>query len=75
MPSIAVNAKAVALGDMSRFFVRTVKNSLKLMRYQEAAGLVENGLFAFEGFVRSNSGLLIPSGADSPVKFLTQAAS
>jgi HK97 family phage major capsid protein len=75
MPSIAVNAKCVALGDFSRFFVRTVKNTLKLMRYQEAAGLAENGLFAFEGFMRSNSGLLVPSGADSPIKYLTQAAS
>jgi HK97 family phage major capsid protein len=75
MPSIAVNAKAVALGDMSRFFVRTVKNTLKLMKYSEAAGLAEYGLFAFEGFMRSNSGLMVPSGADSPVKYLTQAAS
>jgi HK97 family phage major capsid protein len=74
MPSIAVNAKSAAIGDMSRFFVRTVKNSLKLMKYSETPGLVDNGLFAFEGFMRSNSGLLVPSGADSPIKFLTQAA-
>jgi HK97 family phage major capsid protein len=75
MPSIAVNQKSVAIGDMSRFFVRTVKNSLKLMKYSETPGLVDNGLFAFEGFMRSNSGLLVPSGADSPIKYLTQAAS
>jgi HK97 family phage major capsid protein len=75
MPSIAVNAKGVALGDFSRFFVRTVKNSLKLMKYSETPGLVDNGLFAFEGFCRANSGLLVPSGADSPIQYLTQAAS
>jgi HK97 family phage major capsid protein len=75
VPSVAASSKSVLLGDFSRFFVRTVKNSLKLMRYQEAAGLAENGLFAFEGFVRANSGLLVASGADSPIKFLTQGAS
>jgi HK97 family phage major capsid protein len=75
VPSVAVNSKSVLLGDFSRFFVRTVKNSLKLMKYSETPGLVDNGLFAFEGFMRSNSGLLVPSGADSPIKFLTQAAS
>jgi HK97 family phage major capsid protein len=75
VPSVAVNSKSVLLGDFSRFFVRTVKNSLKLMKYNETPGLVDNGLFAFEGFMRSNSGLLVPSGADSPIKYLTQAAS
>jgi HK97 family phage major capsid protein len=74
MPAIAVNAKAVALGDFSRFFVRTVKNTLSLKRYSQSPGLAENGLVAFEGFVRSNAGLLVASGADSPVKYLTQAA-
>jgi HK97 family phage major capsid protein len=75
VPSVAVNSKSVLLGDFSRFFVRTVKNSLKLMKYSETPGLVDNGLFAFEGFCRANSGLLVPSGADSPIKYLTQAAS
>jgi HK97 family phage major capsid protein len=75
VPSVAVNSKSVLLGDFSRYFVRIVRNTLRLMKYSEAAGLAENGLFAFEGFVRSNSGLLVPSGADSPIKYLTQAAS
>jgi HK97 family phage major capsid protein len=75
MPNVAASANSVALGDMGRFFVRTVKNTLKIMRYQETPGLVEYGLYAYEGFVRSNSGLLVPSGADSPIKYLTQAAS
>jgi HK97 family phage major capsid protein len=75
VPSVAASSKSVLFGDFSRMFVRVVRGSLKLMRYQEAAGLAENGLFAFEGFVRSNSGLLVASGADSPIKYLTQAAS
>jgi HK97 family phage major capsid protein len=75
MPTVAANSKSVALGDMSKFFNRTVKNTLRLQSYTEAQGLAENGLLAFEGFVRSNSGLLVASGADSPVKFLTQATS
>jgi HK97 family phage major capsid protein len=75
VPSVSASSKSVLLGDFSRLFVRCVKDSLKLMRYQEAANLAENGLFAFEGFVRANSGLLVASGADSPIKFLTQAAS
>ena len=75
MPAIAVNAKSIAIGDFSRFFVRTVKNTLSLKRYSQSPGLAENGLVAFEGYVRSNAGLLVASGADSPVKYLTQAAS
>jgi HK97 family phage major capsid protein len=74
VPSVAVNSKSVLLGDFSRMFVRTVKSSLKLMKYSEAVGLAEAGLFAFEGFCRANSGLLVASGADSPIKFLTQAS-
>lgn len=74
-PNIAASSTSVALGAMDRFFVRTVKNTLRLQTYTQAPSLVEAGLFAFEGFVRSNSGLLVASGADSPVKYLTQAAS
>lgn len=74
-PNIAASSTSIALGDMSKFFVRTVKDTLRLQRYWETPGLLEYGLFAFEGFVRSNSGLLVASGADSPVKFLTQASS
>jgi HK97 family phage major capsid protein len=75
MPAIAASATSVALGDFSRLFVRVVKNSLKLQKYSQAPNLAEYGLFAFESFVRSNAGLLVVSGADSPIKYLTQASS
>ena len=66
--------KPVLLGDMSRFLVRTVKNSLKLQRFEQAQALAENGMVAFEAYLRSNSGLLLASGSDSPIKYLTLAA-
>jgi HK97 family phage major capsid protein len=72
MDSVSVAAgKPIALGDMSRFVVRTVKNSMTLKRYSQTPNLAENGLVGFEGFVRTNSGLLVASGTNSPVKYLT----
>jgi len=59
----------VIAGDLSYWLQRVVKNSLRVLKYQNAPGLVENGLFAFEGFIRANGGLL-QLGSSSPVQVL-----
>jgi HK97 family phage major capsid protein len=73
--NIGANNVPIACGDFSKLIVRTVKGSMALKRYEQSIGLAENGLVAFEGFIRSSAGLLVASGADSPIKFLTCAAS
>jgi HK97 family phage major capsid protein len=74
-PVLAANAAGVVIaGDMSYWFQRTVRNSLKLLRYQDAPNLAEFGTFGFQAFISTNGGLL-KAGANSPVKFITCAAS
>jgi hypothetical protein len=58
---------------MSDWFQRTVKNSLKLLRYQDAPNLAQFGNFGFQAFISTNGGLL-KAGAGSPVQFITCAA-
>jgi HK97 family phage major capsid protein len=76
LPSAAsLAAGTVVLGDFSMAVRRTVKNSMKLMRYVQADNLAENGLVAYEGFLRTSFGVLTNSNITSPpIKFLTQAA-
>jgi HK97 family phage major capsid protein len=78
MPSLS-NATAgaqgtVVVGDFSRAIRRVVKDSMKIQRYEQAPSLAENGLVAYEGFLRTSFGVLA-SSSDSPIKYLTQAAS
>jgi HK97 family phage major capsid protein len=74
-PVVAANAAGVVIaGDFSYWFQRTVKNSLRLLRYQDAPNLAEYGTFGFQAFMRTNGGLL-KAGSGSPVKFITCAAS
>jgi HK97 family phage major capsid protein len=76
-PSVAgvsANSIPIIAGDMSYWFQRVVKNSMTILRYQNAPGLVEQGNFAFEAFWRTNGGLLT-TGTQAPVKFITVAAS
>jgi len=63
--------KPIALGAMDRFLVRTVKGYPRLQRFEQAQALAENGMVAFEMYLRTNSGLLVASGSDSPVKYIT----
>jgi HK97 family phage major capsid protein len=73
--SVAANAVPVIALDMSRWFQRTVKRGMTLLKYKDAPGLIENGLSAVQAFWRTNGGLLLVSGSDSPAKFITCAAS
>jgi HK97 family phage major capsid protein len=65
----------VLFGDFSRFVVRTVKDSWGLIRAREAKGLAENNCMAFQMALRTNAGLLLQSGSDSPIKYLQNATS
>jgi hypothetical protein len=58
--------------DASRWIQRMVKGSMRLLVYEQAAGLVEMGLRGAQMFVRSNGGLLLISGSDSPAQYITQ---
>jgi HK97 family phage major capsid protein len=77
LPSAAANAAGtVVLGDFSRCVRRIIKGSMRLMRYTQADNLAENGLVAYEGFLRTSFGVLTSSNiTNPPIKFLTQAAS
>jgi HK97 family phage major capsid protein len=75
LANVGANAVPVIALDMSRWFQRTVKRGMTLLRYKDALGLAENGLSAVQGFWRTNGGLLLASGSDSPAKYITCAAS
>jgi len=74
MPSlanVATGNKAIVLGDFSRCLRRVVKDSFKIQRYSQTPSLAENGLIAFEGFVRTSFGVLASTSSSSPLKYLT----
>lgn len=71
MPSIGLNNKPIAFGAMDRFAVR--RGPLAVNRLWEK--YAEYGVVAFRAFSRANATLLIPSGGDSPIKVLQNAAS
>lgn len=75
LDSIGANKKCVVLGDFSRCIRRIVKNSMTMLRYQNAPGLAEYSLLAYQAFLRTSFGVLASSSSDSPIKYLTQAAS
>jgi len=76
LPNAALNAVGtVCVGDFSRCIRRVVKDSMKIQRYEQAPNLAENGLVAYEGFLRTSFGVLASTSSSSPIKFLTQAAS
>jgi HK97 family phage major capsid protein len=76
LPSVAASAVGtIVLGDFSHCIRRTVKNSLRLMRYTQADNLAENGLVAYEGFLRTGFGVLTSGNITAPpIKYLTQAS-
>jgi HK97 family phage major capsid protein len=73
--SVGANAVPVIALDMQRWFQRTVKNGMTLLKYTDAPGLAEYGLSAVQAFWRTNGGLLLASGSDSPAKYITCSAS
>jgi HK97 family phage major capsid protein len=73
-PASDTSKHPVIAGPLKYWFQRVVRNSLTLLRYNNAPGLVENGLFAFEGFIRANGGLL-QLGNSSPIQVLQCIAS
>ena len=75
LPNAAANAQGtVCFGDFSRAIRRTVKGSLRILRYEQTVSLAENGLVGFQGFLRTSFGILSSPSSDSPIKFLTQHA-
>ena len=75
MPSlsnVATGNKPIVLGDFSRCVRRIVKDSMKIQKYEQTATLAENGLIAYEGFLRTSFGVLTSSNIVSPpIKHLT----
>jgi HK97 family phage major capsid protein len=74
LAGVSANSVPVIAGDLSYWFQRVVKNSMTILRYSNAPGLVENANFAYEAFWRTNGGLLT-TGTQTPAKFITVAAS
>jgi HK97 family phage major capsid protein len=72
--SVGANKVPVVAGDLSYFFNRIVKNSMSLLVYSQAPGLVEYGLRAAQAFVRTNAGLLV-TGSSKPVQYVKCPAS
>jgi HK97 family phage major capsid protein len=71
LPNVATGNKPVVLGDFSRLLRRTVGSSFKIQRYSQTPSLAENGLVAFEGFLRTSFGMLASASSSSPLKYLT----
>ena len=71
IPNIGSSAIPVLAGDFSRWFTRVAfDEATRLVRYTEAPGLVENGLFGLRMFVRVGGNLLHDSAdvnAPSPI--------
>ncbi|MCU1240984.1 MAG: phage major capsid protein family [Candidatus Acidoferrum typicum] len=75
LPNAIANAEGtVVLGDFSRAVRRVVKNSMRIMRYEQTVGLAEAGIVGYQAFLRTSFGLLASSSSDSPIKYLTQHA-
>jgi HK97 family phage major capsid protein len=73
LPTVATgHTGSIVLGDFSACVRRVVKNSLRLMTYWQADNLAENGLIAYEAFVRTSFGVLTSSNVVSPpIKYMT----
>lgn len=73
MPDIALSAKPVLFGDLSRFVTRIQADSYHLQVFLERFILYGN--FGYNAVLRCNGALMNVSGTDSPVKYLQNAAS
>jgi HK97 family phage major capsid protein len=65
--------KVVVAGDFSRLLIRSVKNSQRLMRFEQTANVVEKGITGFEGYWRVQAGLLVATGQPAPFQFIQNA--
>jgi len=70
LANVATGSKSVVCGDFSRCIRRQVQN-VRVIRYEQAPNLVENGIVGYQGFLRSDFGVLTSASSDSPIKFLT----
>jgi HK97 family phage major capsid protein/HK97 family phage prohead protease len=72
LPDIGSAAKPILFGATSYFVLRIVKGEGRLVRMAERyAEKLQTG---FKSFLRANAALLCAEGADSPVKYLQNAA-
>jgi HK97 family phage major capsid protein len=77
MPSIGASGsplagnKPIAFGDLSRFIVRIPLGMVVSTLVERFA---EYGQIAWNGLLRADSGVQVTAGADSPVKYLQNAA-
>jgi HK97 family phage major capsid protein len=62
----------IALGDLSRFVVRVVSGSMRIIRLEER--WAESFQLGFESYARVDSGVMVTGNASSPVQYLQTAA-
>ena len=72
MADIGAGAIPILFGATGYFVLRTVKGEGELVRIMER--YAENLETGFKAFMRANAALLCAAGADSPVKYLQNAA-
>jgi HK97 family phage major capsid protein len=68
-----VGGKVIVAGDFSRLLIRSVKNSHRLMRFEQTANVVEKGITGFEGYWRVQAGLLVATGQPAPFQYIQQS--
>lgn len=73
MPALGASNKTVLFGDMSKFTVRTVRDSVRILPQFER--YAEYGQVGYSASMRVSAVLVKAPSADSPVKYLTQSAS
>ena len=74
MPSIGVNATPVILYVPRYFLCRHVKAGSYVQMSTEHPGAVEFGAVSFQGWIRMDSALVVPSNAVPPVSILQNAS-
>ncbi len=62
--------KIIVAGDFSRLLIRSVKNSHRLMRFEQTPNVVTQGITGFEGYWRVQAGLLVATGQPAPFQFI-----
>jgi HK97 family phage major capsid protein len=73
LPNVAASSKSVVAGDFSRCIRRQV-SQVRVIRYEQAPNLAEQGIVAYQAFMRTDFGVLTSSLSDSPIKYLTTHA-
>ena len=68
MPDIGSGQKPIVFGDLSYFVLRTVKDSLRMIRMAER--FIDQGMYGFESYLRMDAGVATTVGSDTPFKYL-----